>query len=173
MTPALRPAPAVRGSRSGRAGPRAAALAATGLLAAAGCGSGGTGSTAATAAAPTTPAATALTATCADRATAVPVPAEFPADFPLPPRTVVTSVERRSGDRLVLTGVSPDPFRTVLRHLQTALPKAGLRLDGGEVEEQDAESDYAGPRYAGRWTLRTVPGCDADTLVTVLVAPPG
>ncbi|MHB1472835.1 MAG: hypothetical protein ACYCV4_04270 [Dermatophilaceae bacterium] len=139
----------------------------------AGCGGAATG----VAAPPVQPAGTASTLmadqqpVCADRAVPVGLPAGFPRDFPLPPRAVVTGSEVRTGRRLVVTAVSPDDVKTVLIYLQSALPKAGLRLTEGEVEPHDAESNYEGPAYRGRWTLRDIPGCPADTVVTVLVAP--
>lgn len=111
------------------------------------------------------------TTPCAAAARPAGLPADFPADFPLPPRAVVTGSERRSGSRLIVTAVSPDGVKTVLAHFQSALPKAGLTNSAGEVEALDAESDFSGPAYQGRWTLRDLPGCPADTLVTVLVAP--
>jgi hypothetical protein len=115
--------------------------------------------------------AEAATTACADKAKAVPLPASFPKDFPLPPHLVVTKSEKRSGNQTIVTAVSADPFKAVLKQLQTGLPKAGLKPTEGEVEARDAESNFSGPSYKGRWTLREIPTCDADTLVTVLVAP--
>lgn len=108
---------------------------------------------------------------CAAQATAAPLPAGFPKDFPLPPGAVVTGSEKRSGSLLIVTATSPQDFRTVLAFFNAALPKAGLKPSGGEVEEDDAESNFAGPAYRGRWTLRALPQCGGNTLVTVLVAP--
>jgi len=154
-------------------------LAAAAVALVAGCGgqpSAGAPATAASPAPASTPAPAAAspvdrTTPCAAAARPAGLPADFPADFPLPPRAVVIGSERRSGNRLIVTAVSPDGVKTVLAHFQSALPKAGLTNSAGEVEALDAESDFSGPAFQGRWTLRDLPGCPADTLVTVLVAP--
>ncbi|MFG2054362.1 hypothetical protein ACGFI9_10035 [Micromonospora sp. NPDC048930] len=110
-------------------------------------------------------------AVCAEAARAVPRPSALPTQVPLPPDAVVTGTELREGKRLIVTAVTAQRFRDTLGFMQRAYPAAGLSLAGGEVEDRDAESNFSGDRLVGRWTLREVPGCDGDTLVTVLVAP--
>ncbi|MEV0810031.1 hypothetical protein [Micromonospora sp. NPDC050200] len=107
---------------------------------------------------------------CADAATAVPQPTALPGEVPLPSDAVLTGSEERSGGRLVVTAVTPGDFRSTLAFMQRAYPAAGLTLKEGEVEDRDAESNFAGKGLVGRWTLREIPDCDGDTLVTVLVA---
>lgn len=107
---------------------------------------------------------------CADQATAAKVPASFPSAFPLPDGLVVTSSQTRSGGRVIVYGVSRDDVKTTLRFLQEHVPAAGFKLTEGEVEQHDAESNWSGRGYRGRWTIRELPQCHGNTLVTVLAA---
>jgi hypothetical protein len=108
---------------------------------------------------------------CADKAVKVALPQGFPASFPLPPNTVVIGSEQRSESRVIVTAISADPEQDVLSFLQKELPKAGYALANGEVESGDAESDWSAPGWRGRWAIRDIPGCDRDTVITVLAAP--
>ncbi|MBA3525238.1 MAG: hypothetical protein H0T85_11980 [Geodermatophilaceae bacterium] len=107
---------------------------------------------------------------CADEATPVDPPPDLPAVIPLPEGTVITSAEERSGRRLVIDGVAPDDFRTTLTFFQDSYAEAGLELTGGEVEERDAESDFAGAGYRGRWKVTDIAEC-GDTRIELVVAP--
>lgn len=132
-----------------------------------GCGAGGT-STGSAAGSSTDPSAGAIP--CVDQAQPVELPADFPAVVPLPEGTVVTSVERRSENRTVIDAVGPGEFRTTLAAFQADFPAAGLTLDGGEVEEHDAESEFNGGGYVGRWKLTDLVDCK-DTRIELVVAP--
>lgn len=99
-----------------------------------------------------------------------PLPSAFPRAVPLPPHAVVTGYEERSGGRQIVTAVVPATFRDTLGFMQKAYPAAGLDLNQGEVEDRDAESNFAGNGLTGRWTLKEISGCRADTLVTILAA---
>ncbi|MGW5669915.1 hypothetical protein [Micromonospora sp. NPDC003776] len=112
----------------------------------------------------------ATTEACAEAATAVPRPSALPTRVPLPPGAVLTGAEQRAGNRLIVTAVTGQHFRDTLGFMQRAYPAAGLTLAEGEVEDRDAESNFAGGGLVGRWTLREIPDCGGDTLVTVLVA---
>jgi len=105
-------------------------------------------------------------AICANTAKPIAVPAEFPADFPLPRGAIAVNTSNSSGG-IVLQAISPDGFKDVLKQLQEALPKAGYTLSKGEVEDNDAESNWDSAAHVGRWAIRTIPGCDADTLIQV------
>jgi hypothetical protein len=107
---------------------------------------------------------------CADGVKETPMPTAFPREVPLPPKAVVTGSEERSGGRQIITAVVPAKFRDTLGFMQKAYPSAGLELKQGEVEDRDAESNFAGKGLTGRWTLKEISGCRGDTLVTVLVA---
>jgi hypothetical protein len=110
---------------------------------------------------------------CAAQAAAVARPSAVPADLPLPAGTVVTAADERSGGRTVVNGIAPTPFEDALAQLQRAYPSAGYALSAGEVEERDAESNWAGHGLRGRWALRASPSCAGEVLVSVLVAPAG
>lgn len=101
----------------------------------------------------------------------VPLPEAFPRALPLPEDATVTAVDHRSGHRLVVTTVTHHGFKAALTYLQRQLPKAGFALKEGEVEENDAESDFASDHVRGRWTLRAVPGCKGAVTLTYLTAP--
>ena len=109
------------------------------------------------------------TVTCADQATATPMPSSFPASFPMPGGTKVIGSEQRSDGRTIVYAVSSQEEKAVLHDLQRGLPAAGFTPKEGEVEAHDAESNWSGNGLRGRWEIRAVPGCDADTSVTVLV----
>ena len=111
------------------------------------------------------------TPVCADQVTdPATVPAAFPADFPLPDRAVVYGSERRSGGRTIVYAVVDSDVKVVLKQLQDAMRGAGFTQTEGEVEERDAESNWTGNGYTGRWAIREVAGCPEQTSVTVLAA---
>ena len=146
----------------------AAVLATAALTGAAGC-SGAPPAASATTSSVTTSSATATTSSCSATGSASP-PAGFPSSLPLPAGTVLTSSETRSGQRLVVNGTAPRDFSAVLAELQAAYPAAGFPLSGGEVEKDkgDAESNFAGNGYTGRWSLRGITGCAATTVSLVV-----
>ncbi len=101
-------------------------------------------------------------------AAALPLPEDFPADLPVPDGAVVTSVEHRTGGRLIVATVVRGGFDAALVFLQKQLPKAGYVLKEGEVEKDDAESDFSSHTVDGRWTLRRMPDCEGGVLLTYL-----
>jgi hypothetical protein len=111
------------------------------------------------------------TPVCVDQVKdAATVPAAFPADFPLPDGAVVYGAERRSGGRTIVYAVVDRDVKAVLQQLQDGMKGAGFTLTEGEVEERDAESNWTGNGYTGRWAIREVAGCPEQTSVTVLAA---
>ncbi len=111
------------------------------------------------------------TPVCADQVTdPATVPAAFPERFPLPDGAVVYGAERRSGGRTIVYAVVDRDVKAVLKQLQDGMKGAGFTLTEGEVEERDAESNWTGNGYTGRWAIREVAGCAEQTSVTVLAA---
>ena len=106
---------------------------------------------------------------CAKDATAVPVPATFPAQAAVPEGYVVTGVQARSAGRTVVTAVSPKQFEQTLADMQSAYSTRGWTPSEGEVEDRDAESNFAGNGLRGRWAIREIPDCTGNTSVSVLV----
>jgi hypothetical protein len=88
----------------------------------------------------------------------------------VPDGAVVTSVQHRTGDRLVVTTVVRGRFAAALAFLQKKLPKAGYALKEGEVEEDDAESNFSSATVEGRWTLRKMPDCERGIYLTYLTS---
>ena len=151
--------------------PRARKVLALALLAAAalaGCGGGESDDKAAE---KQLRASGAPTPVCADQ---VPdpatVPEAFPADFPLPDGAVIYGSERRSGGRTIVYAVVDRDVKAVLKQLQDGMKSAGFTLAEGEVEARDAESNWTGNGYTGRWAIREIAGCTEQTSVTVLAA---
>ena len=106
---------------------------------------------------------------CAKDAKAVDLPAAFPAEATVPDGYVVTGTEARSAGRTVVTAVSPKPFRETLAEMQRAYSSRGWTPSEGEVEERDAESNFAGNDLRGRWAIREMPECPSNTSVSVLI----
>ncbi|GHF18371.1 hypothetical protein [Streptomyces griseoluteus] len=100
----------------------------------------------------------------------LPLPKEFPADLPVPHGAIVTSVEHRTGGRLVVATVVRDGFDTTLAFLHKRLPEAGYTPEEGEVEEDDAESDFSSATVRGRWTLRKASDCGRGVYLTYLTS---
>ncbi|WP_055491438.1 hypothetical protein [Streptomyces sp. TP-A0356] len=103
-------------------------------------------------------------------AASLPLPKDFPANLPVPDGAVVISVEHRTHDRLVLGTVVRGGFKATLTFLQQRLPKAGYALKQGEVDENDAESNFSSGTVDGRWTLRKMPGCEGGVYLTYLTS---
>ena len=97
------------------------------------------------------------TVDCPADATAVDLPADFPA--PLPEGAVVVAVDERDDGRTVVTAVVPAAEPDVLADLQAAYADAGLTLTEGETEERDAESNFTGDGVTGRWGIRELSDC--------------
>jgi hypothetical protein len=110
------------------------------------------------------------TPVCVEEAKDTEVPAAFPSDFPLPDGSAVYATEERSGGRTIVYAVVDTDEKAVLEAMQTDVPAAGFELTEGEVEERDAESNWRGNGYTGRWAIREVAGCTTQTSVTVLSA---
>jgi hypothetical protein len=106
--------------------------------------------------------------TCLAQAHKATLPKGFPQDFPFPARTVVYSVEDRGDAGMIATGVTDLPFKQVLAALNGPAQKAGFKVTNGETEEHDAEANWEGNGYRGRWAIRESGTCDGETVVQVL-----
>ena len=107
---------------------------------------------------------------CAADASPVPtpLPASFPADWPFPPGTVVHDVEDRADAGTIATGISTSSFQDVLAFMNHQVVDAGFRTEDGETEEHDAEAEWEGNGYRGRWAIRESATCQGETVVQVL-----
>ncbi len=106
--------------------------------------------------------------TCVAQADQVTLPDGFPADFPFPDRTVVYHVEDRGDAGMIATGVTGLPFKQVLAALNGPAQHAGFEVTDGETEEHDAEANWQGNGYRGRWAIRKSGSCAGETVVQVL-----
>jgi len=95
-------------------------------------------------------------------------PDGYPADFPMPPQTVVYDAEDRGEEGVVITGVTDLAFTDVLAALNGPAQDAGFTVTNGETEEHDAEANWAGNGYRGRWAIRESATCPGETVVQVL-----
>ncbi|MGW2770263.1 hypothetical protein [Streptomyces sp. NPDC001275] len=93
-----------------------------------------------------------------------------PETLPVPDGAVVASVQHRTSGRLVVATVVRGGFDTTLAFLHKQLPKAGYIPEGGEVEEDDAESNFSSTTVRGRWTLRKMSDCEGGVYLTSAVS---
>ncbi|GAA1915177.1 hypothetical protein [Nocardioides marmoribigeumensis] len=109
------------------------------------------------------------TETCvADAEQVSSLPDGFPTDFPFPDRTVVYDAEDRGADGVIATGVTSLPFEQVLAALNGPAQDAGFEVEHGETEEHDAEADWRGNGFEGRWAIRESGKCQGETVVQVV-----
>jgi hypothetical protein len=105
---------------------------------------------------------------CGSPDTTIPLPSDFPTILPLPPGTVFTSREDRSGGRIILNGTVPSNLPATIAFFEQEFPKAGFTLRDRDGEEDEEEATYEGNRYVGRWKVRTIPGCQNAVTLTIL-----
>jgi hypothetical protein len=94
-------------------------------------------------------------------------PDGYPASFPLPTGTVVFNIEDRDADGVIATGVTATPFDDVLKAMN-ATEKAGFTVTSGETEEDDAEANWTGHGFVGRWAIKKSATCSGETVVQLL-----
>jgi hypothetical protein len=112
--------------------------------------------------------AAADTSTCVKDATEVTsTPDGYAGDFPLPRGTVVFNVEDRGEDGVIATGVTATSFDEVLAAMNDA-EKAGFKVTSGETEEDDAEANWAGHGFTGRWAIKKSATCPGETVIQLL-----
>jgi hypothetical protein len=112
--------------------------------------------------------AAADTETCVADATAVgATPDGYAKSFPLPEGTVVYHVEDRGPDGVIATGVTATPFDDVLDAMNAA-EQAGFHVTSGETEEDDAEANWTGNGYVGRWAIKKSASCPGETVIQLL-----
>ncbi len=107
---------------------------------------------------------------CSDQATALDAPYSdsFPEDWPFPPETVVYDVEDRGDAGTIVSAISSAPFDDILSYLNNEVVDAGFEIEGGETEEHDAEAEWRGADFHGRWAIRESVTCPGETSIQVL-----
>jgi|tagenome__1003787_1003787.scaffolds.fasta_scaffold20191654_2 hypothetical protein len=112
--------------------------------------------------------AAADTDTCVKDATQVTsTPDGYPAAFPFPSGTVVFNIEDRGADGVIATGVTSTPFDHVLSAMNGA-KKAGYDVTSGETEDDDAEANWTGNGFTGRWAIKKSATCPGETVIQLL-----
>lgn len=106
---------------------------------------------------------------CTADATAVALPDAFPDRWPMPPATVVTAVEDRDGG-VIVSAVTATGLKDVLAFLNGDVADAGFAVTSGETEDHDAEANWSGGGYRGRWAIRDSAACDGETELQVFAA---
>ena len=108
------------------------------------------------------------------RAEAKPIDKPYPSGFPeawrFPAQTVVFNAEDRGKDGVIVTGVTSTPFKRVLAFLNGPVQDAGFKVVTGETEEHDAEANWKGNQFHGRWAIRESASCPGETVIQVLSA---
>ena len=117
-------------------------------------------------------AAAADLSTCTDQATPAETPygSGFPEDWPFPPKTVVFNAEDRGADGTIVTGVSSTGFKQILAFMNGDVADRGFKVEKGETEEHDAEAEWDGNGFRGRWAIRESAQCPGETVIQVLSA---
>lgn len=110
--------------------------------------------------------------TCRADASAAPTPygAGFPEGWPFPARTTVYHAEDRGGDGTIVTATSAARFKSVLDFMNHQVKDAGFSVVKGETEEHDAEAEWKGNGFHGRWAIKESAECPGETLIQVLSA---
>jgi hypothetical protein len=108
------------------------------------------------------------TSSCVEDASPVSsFPDGYPANFPMPKGTIVYHVENRGQDGVIATGVTATPFDDVLQAMNDA-KRAGFAVTSGETEEDDAEANWTGNGYLGRWAIKKSASCPDETVIQLL-----
>jgi hypothetical protein len=92
----------------------------------------------------------------------------FPADWPFPPDTVVYNFEDRGASGAIVTAISSTKFDRVLDFMNNDVVDAGFEIERGETEEHDAEAEWHGSDFHGRWAIRESGECPGETIIQVL-----
>jgi hypothetical protein len=101
---------------------------------------------------------------------AKPYPKGFPADWPFPPETVVFNAQDQGAAGTVVSAISSSDFRSILDFMNKDVVGAGFTIEKGETEEHDAEAEWEGNGFRGRWAIRESAKCPGETVVQVLSA---
>ena len=110
--------------------------------------------------------------TCRADATAADTPYGdgFPDDWPFPPQTTVFNSEDRGSDGTIVSAISSSGFADILAFMNGEVVDAGYRVDKGETEPHDAEAEWSGNGFRGRWAIRESSQCPGETVIQVLSA---
>lgn len=107
---------------------------------------------------------------CAKVGSTISRPRDLPADFPLPPGTVITSSQNPHPGQLLIAGVIPTDLRGAAVFFTDELPARGYQLGRGDAEQGEAEAPFSGHGFRGKWKVNGILNCaNAVTLTLVLI----
>jgi hypothetical protein len=98
------------------------------------------------------------------------LPAGFPADFPFPDGSVVYNAQDRGQDGVIVSAITTSSLKDVLAALNGPAQKAGFKVTSGETEDHDAEANWSGNGYRGRWAIKDSATCQGEVSIQVLAA---
>ena len=96
-------------------------------------------------------------------------PPDFPADFPLPPGTVVTASSQPHDGQLVLAGLVPADLQDAAAFFNESLRASGYRQGLGDSESNEAEAPFTGNGFRGKWKVNSIVGCPAAVSLTLVL----
>ena len=100
---------------------------------------------------------------------AVTPPRGFPADFPLPPGTVVTAGSQPHAGQIVVAGLIPADLQDAASFFDEALRASGYRQGLGDAESNEAEAPFTGNGFRGKWKVNAIAGCPTAVVLTLVL----
>jgi hypothetical protein len=94
-------------------------------------------------------------------------PPALPADFPLPPGTVITASSQPHSGQLVLGGLIPADLQDAASFFDESLPERGYRQGLGDSESNEAEAPFTGNGFRGKWKVNAIAGCPTAVVLTL------
>jgi hypothetical protein len=95
-------------------------------------------------------------------------PANFAKGFPLPKGAVLFDIEDRGAEGAIGTAVVEADLKAVLAVFNGQAQSQGYKITEGETETHDAEANWAGNGYRGRWSIRDSATCDGQVVIQLL-----
>ena len=92
----------------------------------------------------------------------------YPSDFPLPQGTIAYNAEDRGKDGVIVTAITKASLKDVLATLNGPAQDAGYKVTNGETEAHDAEANWSGKGYRGRWAVKESATCSGEVVIQVL-----
>jgi hypothetical protein len=96
-------------------------------------------------------------------------PPALPADFPLPPGTVVTANSEPHTGQLVLAGLVPADLEGAASFFNESLTESGYRQGLGDSESGEAEAPFTGNGFRGKWRVNAIADCPSAVVLTLVV----
>ncbi|QWZ10068.1 hypothetical protein KRR39_10220 [Nocardioides panacis] len=81
---------------------------------------------------------------------------------------MVYKAEDRGAGGTIVSGVSSSSFKDILDFLNHDVVDAGFAIEKGETEDHDAEAEWQGNGFRGRWSIRESATCSGETVIQVL-----